>query len=132
MNDLFSIQTTTKALVKSDKRLGKLYTCRWEMRQENCSYFRRCIYFKSQTYNVINEIFWPIVCSKIIFVDEFPRASSANQSACLHPIKNVYRDKNVLLLCHRSKVIKIACCSCQILKLFLIPNCVFNNCVINK
>jgi hypothetical protein len=48
------------------------------------------------------------------------RACSANQSACFHPIKNVYRDKNVLLLCHLSKVIKIACYSCQILKLFLI------------
>jgi hypothetical protein len=24
----------------------------------------------------------------------------------IHPIKNVYRDKNVLLLCHLSKVIK--------------------------
>jgi hypothetical protein len=37
---------------------------------------------------------------------------------CFHTIKNVYRDKNVLLLL--SKVIKIACYSCQILKLFLI------------
>jgi hypothetical protein len=37
-----------------------------------------------------------------------------------HPIKNVYSDKNVLLLSHLSKVIKIACYSCQILKLFLI------------
>jgi hypothetical protein len=48
------------------------------------------------------------------------RACSANQSACFHPIKNVYRDKNALLLCHLSKVIKIACYFCQILKLFLI------------
>jgi hypothetical protein len=37
------------------------------------------------------------------------RACWADQSACFHPIKNVYRDKNVLLLCHLSKVIKIAC-----------------------
>jgi hypothetical protein len=48
------------------------------------------------------------------------RACSANQSAFFHPIKNIYRDKNFLLLCHLSKVIKIACYSCQILKLFLI------------
>jgi hypothetical protein len=39
------------------------------------------------------------------------RACSANQSACFHPIKNVYRGKIVLLLCHLS--------DCQI---------VFNNC----
>jgi hypothetical protein len=26
-----------------------------------------------------------------------------NQSACFHPIKNVFRGKNVLLLCHLSK-----------------------------
>jgi hypothetical protein len=48
------------------------------------------------------------------------RACSTYQNACFRPIKNVYRDKNVLLLCHLSKVIKIACYSCQILKLFLI------------
>jgi hypothetical protein len=35
------------------------------------------------------------------------RSCSANQSVCFHPIKNVYRHKNVLL-CHLSKVIKIA------------------------
>jgi hypothetical protein len=38
----------------------------------------------------------------------------------LHPIKNIYSGKSVLLLCHLSKVIKIPCYSCQILKLFLI------------
>jgi hypothetical protein len=51
---------------------------------------------------------------------DIKRACSANQSARFHPIKNVYRDKNVLLFCHLSKVIKIACYSCHILKLFLI------------
>jgi hypothetical protein len=41
-------------------------------------------------------------------------------SPCFHPIKNVSRGKNGLLLCHLLKVIKIACYSCQILKLLLI------------
>jgi hypothetical protein len=53
-------------------------------------------------------------------------ACSTNQSACFHPIKHVYPDKNVLLLCHLSKVIKIACYSRQILKLFLCNNCIIN------
>jgi hypothetical protein len=55
-----------------------------------------------------------IYCSRLYI----KRACSANPSACFHPIKNVYRYKNVLLLL--SKVIKIACYSCQILTLFLI------------
>jgi hypothetical protein len=53
------------------------------------------------------------------------RAWSANQSASFLPIKNVYRDKNVPLLCHLSKVIKIACCSSD--SQFFFNNCVFNN-----
>jgi hypothetical protein len=60
------------------------------------------------------------------------RACSANQSACFHPIKNVYRDKNVLLLCYLSKVIKIACYYSQILQLFLIIMLLIHNCIINK
>jgi hypothetical protein len=53
-------------------------------------------------------------------LDYLEGRGSTNQSACFHPIKNVYRDKTVLLLCHLSKLIKIACYSCQIFKLFLI------------
>jgi hypothetical protein len=49
-----------------------------------------------------------------------------------NPIKNVYRDKNVLLLCHLSKVIKIVCYSCQILKLFLIVVLLITVGIINK
>jgi hypothetical protein len=47
-------------------------------------------------------------------------------------MKIVYRGKNILLHCHLSKVIKIACYSCQILKLFLIIVFLITLGIINK
>jgi hypothetical protein len=49
--------------------------------------------------------------NKLIKVEKLKRINSHVHPtcirACFHPIKNVYRDKNILLLCHLSEVIKI-------------------------
>jgi hypothetical protein len=69
---------------------------------------------------MILNIFCGVIERHIDMINCHVYIKRANQIACFHTIKNGYRDKNVLLLCHLSKVIKIACYSCQILKLFLI------------